>query len=385
MFVAALCHDIDHPGHTNAFEINISSELAIMYSDDCVLEHHHAATTFRVLRGGAVDAGAAALNAEAAAKCDCNVLNSLTTAQYHEVRKNICRMILMTDMAKHGDTCRELSLQDQGDFESMSSGDSPQTRRELFMDAILHSADLATQTFRTEFALQWGDRVVAEFKDQARRERELGLPVAAYMDGLEDGDNIPTYKLQLGFCQYVLAPMWSQMERLFPDVFKPVYANLKKNISFYQDEIDAAEVRARSGAISIGGGRIQRADASPLPPTSQAAESAGEAEAADAVELESESEDDAVAEMPDDVAPTSASVDTLASEGDDGTGTPSARAGSVNRPDSSLSDVGSAASSTKTPGRKSHFKPGSGRRSSQALAQLQIQELQKSKVDRRAL
>ena len=253
MFVAALCHDIDHPGHTNAFEINISSELAIMYSDDCVLEHHHAATTFRVLRGGAVDAGAAALNAEAAAKCDCNVLNSLTTAQYHEVRKNICRMILMTDMAKHGDTCRELSLQDQGDFESMSSGDSPQTRRELFMDAILHSADLATQTFRTEFALQWGDRVVAEFKDQARRERELGLPVAAYMDGLEDGDNIPTYKLQLGFCQYVLAPMWSQMERLFPDVFKPVYANLKKNISFYQDEIDAAEVRARSGAIAIGG------------------------------------------------------------------------------------------------------------------------------------
>ena len=55
------------------------------------------------------------------------------------------------------------------------------------------------------------------------------------------------------------------MERLFPDVFKPVYANLKKNISFYQDEIDAAEVRALlRQAISIGGGRIQRADASPL-------------------------------------------------------------------------------------------------------------------------
>ena len=354
MFVAALCHDIDHPGHTNAFEINISSELAIMYSDDSVLEHHHAATTFRVLRGGAVDAGAAALNAEAAAKCDCNVLNSLTTAQYYEVRKNICRMILMTDMAKHGDTCRELSLQDQGDFESMSSGDSPQTRRELFMDAILHSADLATQTFRTEFALQWGDRVVAEFKDQARRERELGLPVAAYMDGLEDGDNIPTYKLQLGFCQYVLAPMWSQMERLFPDVFKPVYSNLKKNISFYQDEIDAAE----------------------------AAEDAADAAAADAVELQSESEDEAADEMPEDVPPTPAAEDTLASEADDGTGSPSARAARVNRPDSSMSD----ASSTRTPGgRKAHFKPGSGRRSSQALAQLQIQELQKSKVDRRAL
>jgi hypothetical protein len=32
IFIAALCHDVDHPGHSNQFEINSKSELALMYS-----------------------------------------------------------------------------------------------------------------------------------------------------------------------------------------------------------------------------------------------------------------------------------------------------------------------------------------------------------------
>ena len=30
IFLAALCHDVDHPGHSNQFEINSKSELALM-------------------------------------------------------------------------------------------------------------------------------------------------------------------------------------------------------------------------------------------------------------------------------------------------------------------------------------------------------------------
>ena len=30
IFIAALCHDVDHPGHSNQFEINSKSELALM-------------------------------------------------------------------------------------------------------------------------------------------------------------------------------------------------------------------------------------------------------------------------------------------------------------------------------------------------------------------
>ena len=82
MMVSALCHDLDHPGNDNAFEVKTGSDLALLYNDisvrtsvqgarafytglrwknacnSCsqhiylqVLENHHAAMTFRILKG----------------------------------------------------------------------------------------------------------------------------------------------------------------------------------------------------------------------------------------------------------------------------------------------------------------------------------------------
>ena len=50
LLVAALCHDLDHPGLTNAFQINSMSPLALRYNDESVLEHHHASTLFHILQ-----------------------------------------------------------------------------------------------------------------------------------------------------------------------------------------------------------------------------------------------------------------------------------------------------------------------------------------------
>ena len=49
LLIAALCHDVDHSGKTNAFEVSSASEIAIVYHDNAVLENHHAATTFKVM------------------------------------------------------------------------------------------------------------------------------------------------------------------------------------------------------------------------------------------------------------------------------------------------------------------------------------------------
>jgi len=83
--IASLGHDVDHPGHTNDFEVKTNSQLAMLYSDESVLEHHHAYTTFRLI----------------SKEKNANILQNLAPADYRHVRKMVITAILGTDMANH--------------------------------------------------------------------------------------------------------------------------------------------------------------------------------------------------------------------------------------------------------------------------------------------
>ena len=84
LLIASLCHDADHPGHTNDFEVNSGGDLAITYCDMSPLEHHHAATTARIL-----------------SKPESNIMTNLDPDVFRATRKLICRAILSTDMSQH--------------------------------------------------------------------------------------------------------------------------------------------------------------------------------------------------------------------------------------------------------------------------------------------
>lgn len=49
LLVAAIGHDVNHPGVTNAFLVNSGHELAVKYNNNSVLENHHAATVLHIL------------------------------------------------------------------------------------------------------------------------------------------------------------------------------------------------------------------------------------------------------------------------------------------------------------------------------------------------
>ena len=73
---AAAIHDVDHPGLTNQFLINTSSELAIMYNDESVLENHHLAVAFKLLQNS-----------------DCDIFANLTRKQRQTLRKMVIDMV----------------------------------------------------------------------------------------------------------------------------------------------------------------------------------------------------------------------------------------------------------------------------------------------------
>ena len=90
--LAALGHDIDHPGVNNAFMVSTGSRLALMYNDVSVLENHHAATISTLL-----------------ATKENDVLSGLTADERRHVRKLMIKGILATDMAKHAEMVKDLS------------------------------------------------------------------------------------------------------------------------------------------------------------------------------------------------------------------------------------------------------------------------------------
>ena len=49
--IAAIAHDVDHPGRSSAFLCNSNNPLALLYNDLTVLESHHASITFRLALG----------------------------------------------------------------------------------------------------------------------------------------------------------------------------------------------------------------------------------------------------------------------------------------------------------------------------------------------
>ena len=48
--VAAVIHDVDHPGRNNQFLVVTEDPLAILYNDESVLENHHLALAFELMK-----------------------------------------------------------------------------------------------------------------------------------------------------------------------------------------------------------------------------------------------------------------------------------------------------------------------------------------------
>ncbi|KAH9415480.1 High affinity cAMP-specific and IBMX-insensitive 3',5'-cyclic phosphodiesterase 8B [Dermatophagoides pteronyssinus] len=86
--IAAIIHDVDHPGRNSAFLSNSNHELAVLYNDISVLESHHAAYAFRLTVLGP-DSDRV------------NIFKNLDRETYRECRQSIIDMVLATEMTKH--------------------------------------------------------------------------------------------------------------------------------------------------------------------------------------------------------------------------------------------------------------------------------------------
>ncbi len=210
LLVACLCHDADHPGRTNSFEVQTSSQLALLHNDRSVLENHHAVTTFQILQDD---------------KCD--ILKHLMTRNRQAVRTTIINAILATDMTVHFAAIKDLGSRDPlNPFNIASPKD-----RQMLVDTITHAADLSGQVFPISVAKVWEERISQEFGAQAEDETKRGLNPAQFMLGLADPHT--RAKCQQSFICFVLDPWWKNVADLYGEL-RPCYDTLQKNRFYYE-------------------------------------------------------------------------------------------------------------------------------------------------------
>jgi GAF domain-containing protein len=192
--VSALCHDLDHPGNNNGFEVASKSEIALTHSGDAVLERHHSSTTHRLLY-----------------QPENNILENLSRQEQIEVHALITDTIMATDMAGHFYHVEtlEISAKSNPHFDAADA-----SSRRALLGHIVHSADLSAQVLCPELALKWGDLVIEEFIHQSNEEKRLNLPLTPFMDGLED--EIKKMRLQHGFIGNIVLPLWTALVGCFP-------------------------------------------------------------------------------------------------------------------------------------------------------------------------
>lgn len=187
MIVAASWHDYEHPGYNNLYLINTKDTLALRYNDISVLESHHVASSFALLKMERY-----------------NIFSKLWKDDVAGIRKRMIHMILSTDMSKH--------FADLGVFKQrVTSNDFQPEEKDklLWMGVGIHLSDISNPTKNWDLTLKWTELLFEEFFKQGDKERELGLKITDLMDRA----NTNIAKAQLGFIDVIVMPSYETFSK----------------------------------------------------------------------------------------------------------------------------------------------------------------------------
>ncbi|OMJ69908.1 hypothetical protein SteCoe_32255 [Stentor coeruleus] len=218
LIVAALCHDIGHPGVNNAFLVATGNELALKYNDLSCLENMHSNKAFTIMRSEG-----------------CKITQYLCKPDFQRFRKSVLGAILSTDLQVHFDKVTEfrVNLDKKLDI-------SDDKFRHLAIQMCLKCADIGHGARKLAIHIQWTCLITKEFFKQGEKEREFGIPVTP----LCDRDNCIVSKSQVGFLEYLVTPLFKVWEDFIEQnneeeselETRICLMNVRENIEYWNEE-----------------------------------------------------------------------------------------------------------------------------------------------------
>lgn len=150
LYIAAIGHDVGHPGLTNMFMKNAKAPLSDVYDNKSALEQMHCALLIQAMRH--------------------HGLGKLLDRPDSGFRKILAGIVLATDMSVHYQFIR--------DFQSLVDGREYHLdrRRLLLCQAIIKCADISNPSRPPGVSHYWANALMAEWTYQASLEKRWSLP-----------------------------------------------------------------------------------------------------------------------------------------------------------------------------------------------------------------
>jgi hypothetical protein len=214
LLLAAVVHDMSHPGLNGAFLSAANAPLARRYNDTHVLEQYHLHTAFTIL-----------------ARPGCDITACMTADDVRTLRRLLISLVLATDMADHAAFMVDVQRR-------IAPGAPPPAlhaggaQRELALQLALKCADISNAAKPVASAVRWSVAIAAEAHRRGNAERAAGLPLSAYCDRSRASDSAAT---MLRFVQHTATPLYAALGALLPRM-APVVARARRNCAYYASQ-----------------------------------------------------------------------------------------------------------------------------------------------------
>ena len=207
LLTAAVCHDANHEGLNNVFNVKAETPFGILFKDQSVMEMHHITVAIPIIT-----------------RDDINLFHALTPDQTKQMWNLFIQLILATDMARHFELVKGAqAMLDENKWDI----NTPECRL-LALKLILKVADISNVSRPFGLADNWCDILCNEFFRQGDLEKETGIGLTS---PLNDRENSDKPKSQIGFYNFICLPLYQVVARIFPPLqvnADSVKSNLEK-------------------------------------------------------------------------------------------------------------------------------------------------------------
>lgn len=214
LFVAAIGHDVGHPGFSNHFMKTAESPLSKVYDGRSPLEHMHVQLLLRVMHQH--DLG--------------TIFNDQLKGAH--LRKLLLTSVLATDMSVHSDFMDRLQRYLSRQQSTLCF------RQTVLMQAILKCADISNPSRPYPVSQHWAGALMHEWAKQASYEKSLAFKPSVQ----ESTSPLKEAKSQVFFIDHFAQPLLDLTTRAIPEMKKFLHES-KKNRNLWMTRVQELEAR----------------------------------------------------------------------------------------------------------------------------------------------